>query len=111
MLKVRFYVTKSGRSPVEELLAEGSPKLRADFLDAVIRLEAGETLPMPLARNLSSTLRGLFELRLRDLNSIFRIFFVLRVSDAIYFLHGFKKKSQKIPKQLLNLVLKRAKEI
>ena len=101
-MKVKFYLSGSGRSPVEEFLGELSPELRANFLDAAILLEQGQILSMPLSRNLSSIARGLHELRLKDWTGAYRFF---------YFIHAFKKKSQDLPQKEIDLVLKRLKEI
>lgn len=69
-MKVKYYLTNSGRSPVEEFLTELSHELKSDFIDAIILLEQGQNLSMPLSRNLSSVARGLRELRLKDRSGI-----------------------------------------
>lgn len=110
-MKVKFYLSGSGRSPVEEFLGELSPELRANFLDAAILLEQGQILSMPLSRNLSSIARGLHELRLKDWTGAYRFFYFIKRTDGIYFIHAFKKKSQDLPQKEIDLVLKRLKEI
>ena len=110
-MKIKFYQSSSGRSPVEKFVAKLSESLRSDFLDCVIRLSKGETLRMPTSRNLSSIERGLHELRLKDSSGIYRVFYCIKVGDAIYFLHAFQKKTQEIPKNELKIVLKRLREV
>ncbi len=86
-MKVKYYFTSSGRSPVEELLRELSQELKDDFLDAIILLEQGENLSMPFSRNLSSIFRGLHELRLKDRSGAFRFFyFIKRVMRFTWFM-------------------------
>ena len=110
-VKVKFYLTGSGRSPVEDFLEECSEGLRGDFLDAVSLLSKGESLAMPLSRNLSSVYRGLHELRLKDKNGQVRVFYFLTKIDGIYLLHAFRKKTQELPKKEIEVALKRIKEI
>lgn len=110
-MKVKSYLKSSGRSPVEEFLAECSLGLRSDFFDAVNLLVGGENLSMPLSRNLAGIHSGLHELRLKDRAGQIRIFYFVKKGDAIYMLHAFKKKTQELPKIEIELVIKRIKEI
>lgn len=110
-MKVRFYLKTSGRSPVEEFLAECSSEIREDFLDAANLLVSGQNLTMPVSRNLANIHRGLHELRLKDRNGQVRIFYFIKKGDAIYMLHAFKKKTQELPKVEIEMALKRIKEI
>ena len=110
-VKVSFYETVSGRSPVEDFLYSCSQDIQADFFDAIALLSAGETIQMPLSRNLSNIFRGLHELRLKDRTGQFRFLYLIKTGDGIFVIHGFKKKTQRLPQKELELVLKRIKEI
>lgn len=110
-MKVKFYVTSSGRSPVREFLSELSPEIRAELQDAGLLLESGVSLSMPLSRNLSSIHKGLHELRLKDRAGVFRFFYLIKIADGVYFIHAFKKTTQKLPQKEIDLVLKRIKEL
>ena len=110
-MNVKFYLKSSGRSPIEEFLESQSLGLRSDFLDAVSLLSSGQTLTMPVSRNLSSIHSGLHELRLKDRAGAVRVFYFIKKGDAIYMLHAFKKKTQELPQKEIDLVLKRIKEI
>ena len=110
-VKVRFYETASGRSPAGEFLHTCSKDIQADFFDAIALLSAGETIQMPLSRNLSNVYRGLHELRLKDRTGQYRFLYLIKTGDAIFLIHGFKKKTQQLPQKELELVLKRIKEI
>jgi len=110
-VKIRFYFKGSGRSPVEEFLAECSGDIKSDFVDAVSLLATGENLQMPLSRNLSSIHKGLHELRLKDRSGQVRVFYFMKKNDAIYMLHAIRKKTQELPKNEIETVLKRIKEI
>jgi hypothetical protein len=81
-MKVKFYLKTSGRSPVEEFLADCSQDLRGDFFDAVSLLAAGQTLSMPLSRNLASIHHGLHELRLKNRAGQVRVFYFIKKSEV-----------------------------
>jgi len=108
---VRFYITGSGRSPVEEFLQEMSEEARADFFDAVSLLTAGKVLSMPLSRPLSNIHAGLHELRIRDRAGQVRIFYFIKKGEAIYMVHAFRKKTQQLPQREIEIILKRLKEV
>lgn len=110
-VKIRFYLKGSGRSPVEEFLAECSEDIKSDFVDAVSLLAAGENLQMPLSRNLSNIHKGLHELRLKDRSGQVRVFYFVKKNDGIYMLHAIRKKTQELPKHEIEIVLKRIREI
>ena len=110
-MKVRYYQTPSGRSPVEDFLVGLPEAMRSEIFDALALLQAGVTLAMPLSRNLSGIRFGLHELRFRDRTGQVRVFYYLKRGDAIYLVHAFRKKTQQIPQKELDIVLKRIKEI
>jgi phage-related protein len=110
-MRIKFYLKSSGRSPVEEFLKECSSDIRSDFFDAVSLLSSGQSLTMPLSRNLANIHGGLHELRLKDRSGQIRVFYFIKKGDAIYMLHAFKKKTQELPKTEIELVLKRIKEV
>ena len=110
-VKIRFYVTTAGRNPVEAFLRDCSKDVQHEFLDAVALLEQGKVLSMPLSRNLSSIFHGLHELRFKDRGGQVRFFYFIKKSDAIYMVHALKKKTQTIPIDEIELILRRIKEI
>jgi phage-related protein len=110
-LKIRFYLKGSGRSPVQEFIQECSAEVRQNFVDALSLLSEGVVLSMPLSRNLSSVHRGLHELRLKDGSGQIRVFYFIKKREAIYMVHAFKKKTQELPKNEIEIVLKRIKEV
>ena len=110
-MKVKYYLTSSGRSPVEGFLVGLSQDMKSDFLDAIVLLEQGQNLSMPISRNLSSIHKGLHELRLKDRTGAYRFFYFIKKADAIYLVHAFKKKSQELLQKEIEVVLKRLKEV
>jgi len=62
---------------------------------------------MPLAKKLS---KGIWEIRTNLENKISRVLFTLS-GEQIFLLHGFIKKTEKTPKDDLNLAIKRMKQL
>ena len=54
---------------------------------------------------------GLFELRLKGAEGIVRVFYCTLIGKRIVMLHSFVKKSQRTPKQELEVARSRLKEI
>ena len=53
---------------------------------------------------------GIFELRVEYGGNIFRVFFIFDDGNVILLFNGFQKKSQKTPKQEINLARKLKRE-
>ncbi len=85
--------------------------IREDLADMLARLDAGIMLSMPISRPMSSVGRGVHELRLKDRSGIYRVLYVLVRQGDIWLVHAFKKKTQHIPQQNIDLAKKRMKEI
>lgn len=86
-------------------------EVRGDFLDAVSDLESGINLEMPLSRKMAGMGTGVYELRLKDKDGIFRVIYFIKKTDAIYIIHAFQKKSQKTPLRNVKLALQRIRSI
>ena len=110
-MKIRYYQASGGRSPVEDFLLGLPEATRLEVADAIVLLESGQTLEMPLSRNLSGIRPGLHELRFRDRAGQVRVIYYLKKGDAIYLVHAFRKKTQTIPRRELDIIHKRLKEI
>jgi phage-related protein len=54
---------------------------------------------------------GVRELRLRDRGRVFRVIFLATLPDRIAVLHAFQKKTQRTPKQDIDLAAKRLREL
>jgi phage-related protein len=110
-MKVRYYLTAAGRSPVEKFIGSLPESTRLEVFDAISLLDSGRALEMPVSRNLSSIRPGLRELRFRDKAGQVRIIYFIEKRVAIYLVHGFRKKTQGIPRKELAVILNRLKEI
>ena len=99
-----FWRTEKGKEPVREWLKEMSKADRTTIGEDLAKLEYGWPVGMPLCRAMKD---GLWELRskLRG-KRLARILFTF-FEEALVLLHGFIKKSNKTPKDDLDLALKR----
>lgn len=103
--QLRYYLDKRGGSPVEEFIEklpeeERAPlRARIDFLG-----EVGNRAREPLSKSLGM---GLFELRVRSS----RIFYCFKPGGVIVLLHAFRKKTQKTPKQEIEIARRRLEEV
>ncbi len=70
------------------------------------RVQEGETLGMPHARPLPSIAAGLYELRVREADKNWRIFY--RVDDDfVVLIHQINKTTRTLPQQDINLIQRR----
>jgi phage-related protein len=104
----RFYLSATGRRPLREWLLGLSKNDRRIVGKDIQKVEFGWPIGMPYCRPLD---RGLWEVR-SDLSGgrIARVIFCIAGGEMVL-LHGFEKKSQKTPKQDIELALRRKKEI
>lgn len=95
----------------ERELKDTPSEVRADLFALFEDLAAGKKLSMPISRPLSSIARGLHELRLSGRGGEFRVFYAIRVSDAIYIIHATQKKTQGIDKKTIELIKDRLRSV
>jgi phage-related protein len=74
-------------------------------------LMAGKRLSMPISRPLPSIAKGLHELRLSGSGGEYRVFYVIRVGDAIYVIHAAVKKKQELDRKTADLLKLRIRSI
>ena len=79
--------------------------IRGRLADALVRLEDGHKLSMPLSRPMPLIFPGAHELRFRSRSGLYRVIYLIRRSEEIWLIHAFKKTSQQTP--LLNLEVAR----
>jgi phage-related protein len=85
------------------------PGLRARYRALVLRMiEYGPNLGMPHTRSLGG---GLYEVRAKAAEGIGRALYCTLVGQRIVILHGFVKKSDKIPARELDLAHDRMKQV
>src|SRR5947208_1621642 len=85
--------------------------VRKELGKAILDLQNGERLGMPLSRTMPSVAGGVSELRLRDSSGIYRAFYYVQSPRGILVFHAFQKNTQVTPKRELELARKRLKEL
>ena len=103
-LPARFYRSDSGREPVREWLKGLDEADRRVIGENIKDVEFSWPIGMPLVRSLG---RGIWDVRSSLARGrIARVLFCIE-TDCMVLLHGFMKKTQKTPKQDLDLAIKR----
>ena len=101
--KVDFY------GDVEERILDMPPKIQARIIKLLELMEKhGANLGSPHTESLGD---GLFEIRAKAQEGIGRGLFCYLKGKHIYVLHVFVKKSQKTPKNEIELARKRQREV
>lgn len=106
---IEYYINPDGKSPIKDFI-DGLPfKAKARMVKTLDLLEEyGIQMGEPHVKNVA---RKLWELRVKAKKGIFRFFFTVEKNRVIILLHGFQKKSEKIPKRELDIAIKRMREI
>ncbi|MBL7150711.1 type II toxin-antitoxin system RelE/ParE family toxin [Candidatus Microgenomates bacterium] len=106
--KIDYYSTPSGKEPVQKFIEKLAYKPRSRVHNALELLaEFGTSLSLPHVKKVINT--PLWELRILGEKSL-RFFYVAKVGRIFLLLHGFSKKTQKIPKKEIKTALKRLRE-
>jgi phage-related protein len=105
-LKVKFYRTPIGNEPVKEWLQEQTKEVRRIIGEDIRTAQKVWPMGAPLIKPLE---HKIWEIRSRIPSGTVRIIFTVR-SEHIVLLHAFMKKTQKTPKQELEIARKRLKE-
>jgi phage-related protein len=107
-LTARFYRSDSGREPVREWLKSLDEADRRIIGEDIKDVEFSWPIGMPLVRSLG---RDLWEVRSSlPHGRIARVLFCV-APNCMVLLHGFMKKTQKTPKQDIDLALRRKKGV
>ena len=107
-ITVVFYSSPAGNEPVRDWLKSLGGEDRLVIGTDIKTIEFGWPIGMPVSRSLGNSL---FEVRSNISNGrIARVVFSI-VDGYMVLLNGFIKKTQKTPKEEIDLALKRLKDI
>jgi phage-related protein len=101
-----FYRTASGNEPVREWLKSLNRDERFRIGVDIWKVQPEWPLGMPHVRSLG---KGLYEVRSNLAAGIARVIFTIKGEDIVL-LHGFIKKTQKMPLEALALAEKRKRD-
>ena len=74
-------------------------------------LQQGGLLGMPQSRPIKIVHKSAFELRLKDKDGVYRVFYVLFDKNTIFIPHTFIKKDQKTPMREIQIAKTRLKRL
>jgi len=106
MKQIKFYRTQSGKSPVEEFLDTLKPKHAKKVTWTLRLIEDMEQVPVQYFKKLKNT-DDIWEVRARIGSHSFRLLGFITGNEFVVLTNGFKKKSQKTPKQEIELAEQR----
>ncbi|MBD2605852.1 type II toxin-antitoxin system RelE/ParE family toxin [Scytonema hofmannii FACHB-248] len=106
-IPAKFYQNENGKEPVRDWLKNLDREERRLIGTDIKTVEFGFPIGMPICRPMGD---GLFEVRTNLPQGIARVLFCIHEGEMVL-LHGFIKKSQKTPKQELNLAKERKLEV
>lgn len=102
--EIIFYDKPDGSEPVKEFLLSVNAKMRARILRTIELLAAnGTSLRMPYSEHLVD---GIFEIRVKSGSDISRVLYFFVIGQKIVLTNGFIKKTQKTPKNEIELAKK-----
>ena len=87
------------------------PEIRKAIGEALRDLQKGIHLGMPLSRPMPGLAPGAHELRVRGKTTAVRVFYFVRLAEAILVFHAFRKRTQKTPKHELVIGRQRLHEV
>jgi phage-related protein len=107
MREIIFYESDFGDKPTEEFLANLKPDARAKVVRTLEFLREQQIVPSKFWKKLAGS--NLWEVRVEYAGSIYRIIATTAKGNRVILLHGFQKKSQKTPRQDMEIAQQRQK--
>ena len=102
--EIVFYDKPDGSEPVKEFLLSVDDKVRARLIKTIELLaQNGTALRMPYSKHLVD---GIFEIRAKVGSNISRVLYFFVIGKRIVLTNGFVKKTQKTPKNEIELAKK-----
>jgi len=108
MREIIFYETDFGDKPAEEFLGLLEPAPRAKVVWTLELLRTQPFVPSKFWKKLPGT-DNLWEVRVEYAGNIYRILACTYKGNRVILLHGFQKKTQKTPRQELEIAEQRKK--
>jgi phage-related protein len=87
------------------------PDIRKQIGEALRDLQKGISLGLPLSRPMPTVASGAHELRVRSKTTAIRVFYFVKLTEAVVVFHAFQKKTQKTPTHELAIGRQRLKEV
>ena len=88
-----------------------SVEVRKELGTLLMLLQNGESLGPPQSKAIKQVHASAFEMRIKDKNGIYRVFYVLFDKGKILIPHAFTKKTQKTPQKEIETAKKRLRRL
>jgi len=95
----------------KEIIKGFSNAARIDIGELLFDLQRGENIGMPNAKPMPTIAVGAYELRVKDADGIYRVFYYLKSTEGILVFHAFVKKTQTTPQKEIEIARKRLWEM
>jgi len=105
--EIVFYESDFGNKPVEDFFASLEPAARAKVVRTLELLRMQQIVPAKFWKKLSGS--DLWEVRVEYAGNIYRVLTAFAKGNRVILLHGFQKKSQKTPRQDMEIAQQRQK--
>lgn len=79
--------------------------------EALRDVQKGISLGLPLSRPMPGVAPGAHELRVKDETAAVRVFYFVKLAEAIVVFYGFQKKTQRTPRHEIQVGSKRLREV
>lgn len=104
-MQVLYFISPNGQNPVSDFLDSLNQNQQAKLLRIIHNIEVyGLTAVIPHLKKLSNT--SFWEIRILGKDNL-RVIYVVPQGKYVLLLHGFNKKSQKIPQKELIIAIER----
>ena len=105
--EIIFFRNDFGEKPVERFLGELQPGPRAKMVRTLEFLRSQQIVSAKFWKKLGGS--DLWEVRVEYAGNIYRILAAFAKGNRVILLHGFQKKSQKTPRQDMEIAQQRQK--
>jgi phage-related protein len=95
----------------KEAISAFPEAVRKELGYLIFQLQLGQNLGMPHSSPMKTIAQGVYELRVRGDDGIYRSFYYTKHTVGILLFHAFKKKTQKTPSEEILLGKKRLNEL
>lgn len=92
-------------------IRDQSAAIKQDIGEALRDVQKGISLGLPLSRPMPDVAPGSHELRVKDKTTAVRVFYFVKLDEAIVVFHGFRKTTQKTPRHEIEVGRKRLREV
>ncbi len=101
---VEYFEKEDHTKPAEEFVLSEEPKMQAKLFQLISLLERkGNMLREPYSKYLKD---GIFEIRAKQGSDISRVLYFFVIGQKVILTNGFRKKTQRTPKNELELAKK-----